>query len=126
MRNIELAGQPLNFDKADEDLRGLLGKFYNGMTVWKDITVHVIDEAKLEDGEVKPDIDRIVSDYFRSHDPAGESKAEEARKSAEAARENLKALDVDALKAEVGKGDADAVLLQILDILKDLQVTLNR
>lgn len=126
MRNIVLDKQPLNAERADEELRGLLGKFYNGMTVWKDITVHVIDEAKLEEGEVKPDIDQIVSDYFQAHDPAGESQAEGERKAAETARENLKALDIDSLKAEVGKGDADAVLLQILDILKDLQVTLNR
>lgn len=124
MRNITLDMQPINPERADEDLKALLGKVYRGLSTYQDITVHVDDEAQQTD-ETKLDIDALVSDYFRSHDPAVESQAEQARRDTVTAKERLKELDIDVLKAQVGKGDPNALLAQILVILKDIQKSLN-
>lgn len=114
--DLTLELQPINMDVADAELRELLGETFLGLSVYKDITVHLKED-------VSKDVEGRISDYFAHHDPTAKSEAEIKQEAAVEAETRLQSIDLDALEAQIGKTDTDTLLRTIIDILRDIQKT---
>lgn len=119
MQDMTLPRQPINPEKADEDLRALIGDEYLGMSTHQDvIVVHLSDQA----GDAAK---ASVLAYFEQHDPTAKSAAEQTREDKAEAWGRWKSADLDAIEETIKGGSTKAALLDILALLKDLKTGLS-